>query len=447
MKLLRQSLLLLVTRWVLVLLNVATGVFVARAVGPEGKGALALLGSFAALLAVAAGLGLPAAAPYLHRHKRYSAGQLFGSAIAVWTAVLGVFAFLLIWRRDALIRLFFGDLREAAFQPIWLWLSFATLPGLLFSSLLSVILIVNGRNRLYVAWNIGGQLLGISLTWLLAIVFRGGVSGVLLAGLAVQLLPMGIAARWLKGLAGEGELQVSWKQLIHMFRIGLQQYLAVLSANIFKRSNSIVLALLLNISSVGHFAVAWGLYDLLINVPRALVWPMVGWFADTANTDQTVKAAQNIRLQVVVVSGLIVTMVLIGPPLIKAAYGQPFASAVPSFVCLLPGLLFRAVHLGVFSYFTGIGRPIAVVPAVAGGGLLNLALGVFLIPRAGILGAAQATVMAEMLMAFLSTVVFVRASGIHWTDVLLPKPSDVRYLLRVAIGFLKRQRSNRVAMG
>ena len=347
-------------------------------------------------------------------------------------------ALLLVWGSDQLLPLFLGRTGETVIDPLWLWLSFATIPGLHLSAMLGSILVVDNRTRLYFVWNMLGQLFRVALTWLMLVPLKLGIVGALLANLAVQLLPIGVLGYWLRLLGETGRASKPWQALTHMLGIGLPQYSVTLLASIFKRGEIILVALLLDLRSVGFYAVAMAFYDLLVDIPRSFVWPIAGRFVDTNSTKEKLATTHLIRLQILSASGLAVGMAFLGPLLIPIAYGKAFEVAVLPFLIMLPGIPFRSIHLGVSAYFIGEGRPGAMMPAVAAAASVNLALDIILIPRFAMIGAAAATVAAEVCMAIISILVFVRNSGISMGDAFLPRLSDISRLTHVVVASLKR---------
>jgi O-antigen/teichoic acid export membrane protein len=296
--LIRQISSLLAIKWSLIPLSFITGIFVARAIGPQGKGALTLLGSLVAMIAVVANLGLPSSSAYLYKQKKYSIGTLTGVAALLGIVVTSTLVALLFWKSEVFIKIIGGDFGDSAIQPIWIWLSLATLPSILFLSFVQTILIIDNKMRIYTLVNIGGQLVGLALTLTLVIVLKWGVTGALFANVGMQCFSTAIALYWLMSCGEQGKMHFSWSALVQMVRIGYGPYFTGIIASIFKRGEVLVLALLLDIRAVGYYGVALLFYDLVIDMPRAVVWPIVGRLAEPANTDQAKDASRSIRMQI-----------------------------------------------------------------------------------------------------------------------------------------------------
>jgi O-antigen/teichoic acid export membrane protein len=440
--LIKQISSLLVIRWSLIPLSFITGIFVARAIGPHGKGALTLLGSLVAMVAVIANLGLTSSSAYLYKQKKYSIGTLTGVAALLWVVVAGALVALLCWKSEEFIKIIAGDLRDSAIQPIWLWLSLATLPGSLFLPFVQTFLIIENQMRIYTLVNIGSQLVGVALAWTLVIVLKWGVTGALFANVGVQCIATVIAVYWLKSCGEQGRLHFSWSALTQMVRIGYGSYFTGIIASVFKRGEVLVLALLLDIEAVGYYGVALLFYDLVIDMPRAVVWPIVGRLADPDTADQANVASRSIRMQIVIMSGLVIAIALLSPFLVPLLYGRVFAPAGLLLAWIIPGVVFRSIHLGVFAYVTARGRAEATIPGVTAAAVVNLVLDLVLVPSLGLLGVAISNVVAEMLLAILSIIAFLKHSDGRLRDVFPPRRDDLRDLSRVFNAFVQKAREH-----
>jgi len=428
----------LVIKWILIPLSSITGIFVIRAIGPQGKGVLTLLNSMVAIITVIASLGLSSSSTYLHKQKKYSVGTLIGSASLLWVVIFCILAAALFWNSEAFIKIVAGDTGDSVIQPIWLWLSLATLPSTLLLSIVYNILIVDDQMRVYGLVNVGGNLAGLALAWMLVIVFKWGVTGALLANVGVQCFVTAIALYWLVTYGEQGRIHISKTAFVQMVRIGYGTYFSSIVANIFKRGEVLVLMSLLDIKSIGYYGVALVFYELLIDIPRVVVWPMVGRLADPSNANQAKEASRSIRLQMLIMSVPVIAVALISPFVIPFVYGQVFAPAGMFLTCIVSGVIFRAIHLGVYAYFTAQGRAEATLPSVTVAAVVNLGLDIVLVPYFGLIGVAISNVIAEILMAVMSIIVFLKRSQGRWCDLFPPRKNDLLDLFRMSNVFVQK---------
>jgi O-antigen/teichoic acid export membrane protein len=382
------------------------------------------------ILAIFLGAGLPTAAAYLVKQGRHTLGEVV-AAIAAFYGIVGLGVFLLVWRGRDLIGAFAYRHMGILVDPLWLWLLVGLLIGLLFSSLLGPLLIVGDRIRLYAWWSVASQALGLVLTLFLVVVLRLGISGALAANLAVQAMAIGVLVYWLRGAPTEGRLRFRAPVLLRALRIGVQQCLVSSFASLFKKGDSFILAALLNVRSVGYYSVASSLYDLVIDVPRTLVWPMVREIAERDTGDREQLTARSIRLQIPASIVLAAAAAIVIPLTLPMVYGDAFRGAVIPFLILMVGVPIRVVTLGVSAYFIATGYPGAMLFPVTVAAATSLGLDFVAVPRFGLMGAAITTIFGELVLAILGVKAF--ADVARWSSIqaLLPRRSDVLDLMKL----------------
>ncbi|OFV81491.1 MAG: hypothetical protein A2W26_00490 [Acidobacteria bacterium RBG_16_64_8] len=436
MRIARQFMSLVLTRWSSLGLGFLTTVISARALGPERQGAVTLLLATPGILAIFLGAGLPTAAAYLIKQERQALGGLVG-AITGFYAVMGVGVLLLVWTGRPWIELFALRQMGLEIDPLWLWLLVGVLIGVLFSSLLTPLLIVSDKIRLLTVWTVTSHALGLALTWLLLVALRLGITGALIANLCAQALSIGVLAFWLLRGPAEGRLRFRAQILIKALRIGAQQFLVSSFAALFKKGDSYILAALLNVRAVGYYSVASSLYDLVIDIPRTLVWLMVRETAERGTGDRERQAARSIRLQIPASIVLVAAAAILIPPFLPVVYGGAFRDAVVPFVVLLGGVPLRTIHLGVSAYFIGTGYPGAMLLPVVVAAVTSLGLDFAAVPRFGLVGAAMTTVFGELLLAALSVRAFLRLADSPGLRALVPSKVELRQLATLPIRLLR----------
>jgi O-antigen/teichoic acid export membrane protein len=152
---------------------------------------------------------------------------------------------------------------------------------------------------------------------------------------------------------------------------------------------------------------------------------MVGEIADKDAVDREVRAAKGIRIQIPGSVALVLVAGLIMPWILPLVYGEDFSAAVAPFTYLLPGVVFRTIHLGTSAYFLGVGAPGALLVPVMSAAVVSLGLDLLVVPRFGLLGAAATTVLGEIAMATLSLRVFLRRSRLTLAEAVVPNKSDL----------------------
>lgn len=109
------------------------------------------------------------------------------------------------------------------------------------------------------------------------------------------------------------------------------------------------------------------------------------------------------------------------PVLIPILFGAPFADAVPILWILLPGIIAFTVARSLQVYLLGSGRIAATALAAVTALAVCLCADIILVPTLGAIGAAIATTVAYIVFAALQSWAVVRATGVKWQAVLLPR--------------------------
>jgi O-antigen/teichoic acid export membrane protein len=406
----------------------ATGLIVARSVGPAGNGALTVLGALVTLASVVTGFGLATGGVHLYRTNDYSIGTITGVSVLLWTVALALYAVVISIGGDAVLRLLPTPSAKSVLEPEWLALSFAILPALLLSSLIQSIWLVDNHMRLYAALNIASQLLGFALACVLVAALHWGVTGALLSNLGAQYFTLIMSIAWLRSLGEPVRFRSLTTAFRPVIRASYSAYVNSIVANIFKHGEAILLVVLLNLSEVGHYGVALAFYHLLTEAPRAFVWPLVGRMTD-GDANPAELAAKSLRVIPIALLLPLAAMASVSPYLIRFFYGGAFESAGTLLAFMAPGVFFRSIHLVVYSYLVVVGRLDKIVLCVGIAAAANLLLDLLFVPAWGLRGVALSNVMSELILAVLSVIVFLTTTRIRLASVFVSR-SDVEDLSR-----------------
>jgi len=115
-----------------------------------------------------------------------------------------------------------------------------------------------------------------------------------------------------------------------------------------------------------------------------------------------------------------------------------FGPALPPLLVLLPAVVALSGTFVVSGYLSGIGKPGIVSTASLISLAVNVAANVILIPSYGIVGAAAASLVSYTLSSLVLTTVAARLTRSRMIDFWVPRVSDVRYLIVITTGLLRR---------
>jgi O-antigen/teichoic acid export membrane protein len=417
-KLARQIFSVLFVRWISIWFGFFAGILIARTLGPEGKGTLTLIASVLALITVIFSFGMTEATAYFYKQKQHTEGELVGAVVLLWMVLISFITLLYALVGQDLV----------SFRPLWVWLSIATLPSLVLSPLIHVVWVVGERTRLVSWMGIGSQLLLFALISVCVLFFKLGITGVLIANLAAQTFCLVLIFAWLSRIGNEGRLRLDPQLTVKLLKNGFGPFMNSLASNVFKRGETVLLAVLLPLSSIGQYGIAMGIYDVLNDLPRSAVWPLMGHMSGLTPAEQIQTTLRKGRLQLTAMLFPVAALGLVSPFLLPLIYGDAFAPSGVFLAWVVVGAWFRTIHLIVYSYFATLGRTGAVLPSMILAAVVNLGLDLILAPVYGLKGVAIANVAAEILAASSSLFIFIRQTKMRISDLLPPTLSDLREL-------------------
>jgi len=268
--------------------------------------------------------------------------------------------------------------------------------------------------------------MAVALLWL-----RAGLLGAVFTQTAVvALVTVWLAVR----VHRRAPLRPSWNPELArgMLSFGGKSYLQTLASTLHFRIDQYMIAMLLNPTQVGYYAIAVNLTNLLLKIPDAtgtVLFPRLAGARDRDAHAVTSRVCRN-TLFITVAGSL--GYVLFGRLAIRVLYGPAYLNAVWPMLLMLPGVVMISLYLILTRNFTSRNRQqvniIAAVAALA----INVGSNWVLIPRWGIAGAAVSTTISYTVAALILLVVFVRESGHSVGDTILVGRADLGSLARLA---------------
>ena len=400
------------------LFTVVTGIIVAKALGPVGKGEFSGLSLLQNGIGSVTG-GIGASITYhLTRQKRPLA-DLIWPLLAIFVVLsVGVPAVLALWG----VR--FG------FDPAIV----------VFAATAPAALVISWQQGIYLGLNrvrsLNIQVLGFAVFMLIAVsvavAAHLGVPGAMWAwsittyGAAAVVVIR--AASALRGMPVWPFGEAIRALTSYGMRSGVYGVLGFLNYRI----DSLVLIAFLGATGFGVYSVAVSAGELLFRIPRAVATATTYRVGAATFEDSAATTAKAIRTSTAVVAACALPLFVLAPWLIEILYGSKFAEAAPALRILLPGIVLF-VSAGLFSPFFAfqMGRPIIVVYI----SLLMIAVqtgtGVWLVPIYRLEGAAIASTATYLTSALFVTAYFCRLTKLRWYDVWILRREDLTSLRRL----------------
>jgi O-antigen/teichoic acid export membrane protein len=402
-------------------LLLATGIVVARALGPTGKGFYDIAVGSAMLLTTFTGLSLPSGVFFYA-----SRGPLAYRRLLVVLLCIAVAEGLIV---TALLAAF-GD------TPVFAWMlpggprwTAALLIGMLLLALQSQQLVqgvVKGRGEF--ATFAGSEVLARGGTLILVgLLFVAGI-----VRPEPYVLGFGLATLAAVGLLTSSVVAVSTASdalpLPAMLRYSLPLFLGNVVQFLNYRVDIFFVKNYTGLSAVGTYTVAVWLAQIVWLVPNALASLVLRAAAerDGSGAMDRVAAVTRATLALSVVMGL--ALAAAGSLGIAPVFGKAFHGSVPALLLLMPGTVLFCPTIVLSAYLNGIQRQafttwVACIALVVTG-----VLNILLVPRIGIRGAAIAST-CSYIASTLVTLVLVRRfnPGLSLSTLLLARRSDLQF--------------------
>ena len=400
-------------------ISLATSVVLARWLSVADRGMYALLTGFTWFVFLLTQLGWAEAVIYRTRRHGVPLRRAFATGLVLNGAfALGALALCLVLRAS-LSREFLGDVSPRAF-----WLAAATAPLLTLGDLLRGVARALERFDLHNQFGLLQSGL-ILLALVAALPLAGGaLDAALVANLIVQTALVAVFGARVAALVGF-EWRVDLGEALASIAYGGMMYLQNILIQFHERVDVFLLAALgVAASDIGLYAAAVSVVAPLRLIPGALGTVLLPRLAGAHEADAAEFTAAVVRPSTLLMLVAALALAGIGAVAIPLLFGRDYAPAVTPFLVLLPGVTAVTVSRVLARYFAAVGRQRALLVLDGAALLLNVGLNWVLIPRAGIVGAALASLISYSAEAAAMTALFLADSGQSLRATLVPRASD-----------------------
>jgi O-antigen/teichoic acid export membrane protein len=381
------------TQLLMAALSVVTGVIVARALGPEGRGAYAVAMVIAVIGVQLGSLGLQGSNSYFVAKDRTLLGTLLANSLitSLMVGAAGAAAFWLVFH-------FFRG-----FAPIGgslMVLALAGIPvGLAY--LFAVNLLMGIREvRLYNTIELMNKALAAALIIAVVSVRTKTPEVLFLVVLVAQAVSLGLALRIL-GKFSDFTMPPSMSLFRKNLGVGWKVYLSCVFGFLVVRIDLLMVRSMLGAAATGYYSVVGSLGDYVLMLPAAvsaLLFPKLSGLQNEKEKQAlTLKASAAICLTLLVI---VAVLALSAKWVIILLFGKAFAPASTALLLLAPGVFFLGVEVVLVQYLNSCGFPVSVVVLWIISTILNIGLNLWAIPAYGINGAAAVSSVSYLIALF-----------------------------------------------
>ena len=407
----------------ILLVNIGTGILLARALGPELRGALAAAILWPSLLGGLGLLGLMESVSYHSARREMRDGELLGSALTIG-AGLSVAVTVLT---AAILPLGLIQQTEQTLRDAYIYLAYIPI------NIMTLVLAgyVNGRQRF--AWF---QVVRVAVVVATGVGLCGAaftdhldVRTALVVYLAASLVSTGLAIVMVTRLLAD-RLRFKRTTAQSLLQFGLRSFASTAAWRSNERLDQPIIAALLPPAQLGLYVIAVTFSSLAGLVGSSVVFvglPAIAAVTDSDQRQRLGRALVGLTLGASVV--LTLPLVVAVEPLLGLLFGPEFAVVSAVARILLVASIVLSVNRAIEAVLTGVGRPsdaaraeIMALPVTA----VGLAV---LLPTLGLVGAGWAS-----LAAYLTAFMFMgRRAGAaldtSWHRLLVPDRRDVDALV------------------
>lgn len=393
----------------ILLMNLVTGVVIARALGPAGRGEIAAILLLAQMAVWFFSGGATEAIAYrLSKHPSDGA-RLLGTwlALALPLSLLGIAA------AELALPALFSAQTDATVD-----LARAYMPVVIAMLLQSVLLGMLLGSEDFLFYNLSR----LALPTLIAVPYIAfWISGDLSVETALAINAVaavgacGVAAA--RSFARHGLGAPSVPLARDTLSYGLRAHVGSIAGLVSARLDLLIVPAFLGAASVGLYSVATNVTSIIVTLTATiarLVLPVASRVEGSARTViRTMHAVFLIGIAIAVPLGILAPLAL------KLVYGADFESAATALRILLPGVVLDAAAMVLWSGLLAANRPFLSSAAAAPAAVLTIVGLVLFLESGGIEAAAIVSSCAYATLFVISAAIYRHAAGLRWRDFLV----------------------------
>jgi O-antigen/teichoic acid export membrane protein len=401
-----------------------SSLLIARWLGPEDRGLLAVVAYTAEIVVAVGGIGLTYAVVYFVSRKDARPGAVLGNSIlyGLGLAVVCGPAFLLL--RDPLSQLTDGR-GQAAWALAGLFVPVLFLDWCIHNQLFGRL-----RFKQLNLFIVGSRLVALVLAVVLVGIAGYGPGGALVSLMGASIV---LIAATLIVILPEVRLSVDLRLLRRMIGYGARVSVGWIFQILNYRADVLILQVLTTLTSVGFYVIAQIVAELTLTFAAALqssVTALTAHSEGDVTQDETTIAS--LRHQTLLTSVAILLVAIGGPALVHFGYGTAYDDAIVPMLILLAGMLPLGAGAVVTGNLRGRGRPGASSLLAGATVVVTLVLDLVLIPPYGVTGAALASVCAYWFYGIAAVLTLSRSSGLSPTTLVLPTRAELQAYVSAA---------------
>ena len=432
MSFLKKSVITFATSIGMMIIGMASGIIVARTLGPELKGQSALLASITEFLFMGGSLGLGSSFSFYIAKKQYPSRYILSCALFC-SLILGVLATGVFYLTMPL----HNNVWEGI--PKRLIFSAALLAVLsIYANYLVRIVVGYGRIAEMNLGSIANSLANFS-SIIFFVLFMGlALDGMMVSfwlSILVQIMVL------LYVLRADLSLTTFWSTglMRNSLSYGVKSHSLFLINFLNYRIDMLLLRHFTDAATVGYYSLAVGMAEMMWMLPNSAVAPLFSGVAASAAKDRSLITLRTVRWSLILIIFLALPSIVFGRYLIQLLYGTDYLPSYMPFLWLLPGICLFPIYKLLSVDLAARGRPGLGTISSAVALVVNIIANIILIPRMGGAGAALATSLSYICMSIVTILFFINVTENRIRDIFVIDIEEIDYIKRFIFSLFKHR--------
>jgi antigen flippase len=388
--------------------NLATGVIVARALGPDGRGEIAAILLIVQLAGWLFSLGCTQAIAYRQSTRPDEGSRLLGT----WLAIVAPLALLAVGAGEALLSTLLAAQTDAVLDAARLYLLLVV--AVLLQAVLNGLLLGSQDFSFY---NFVRLLAPLSIVVAYVALWSTdsmSVEAALVVNAAATLLALSLS--FARSFRRVGIGRPDRRLLRETGWYGARAHGGSVAGLVNARLDLLIIPAILSATSVGLYSVATNVTGVIGTLTATVALIVLPVAAQEGGSARTVVRTLHATLIIGVV--IAVPLAFLAEPALELVYGADFTEAAASLRILLPGEVLDAAAMVLWSGLLAANRPFLSSVAAAPAAVLTIGGLLLFLESGGITAAATVTTCAYAFVFAVSLVLYRHASGIRWVEFI-----------------------------
>jgi O-antigen/teichoic acid export membrane protein len=431
------------TRQVLgIIIGVILIAVIARALGPNGNGDYTIITYLPLMLMTFLNLGINSSTVYYVSRKKMSINEAYSMNI-IAAIVLSIISVII---GAAIIYFFSGIKFFNKIDPLYLYISLLSIPGIFLMTFLQTILQGMQHFKSYNTALVVQQLATLLSLILLLFIFPLGLMGTLLSFIIGYLCSVFYMVYFLIRFseASFSFHNFSWGNLKEVLTYGIKAHVSNIMTFFNYRLDIILLGYFLTNYAVGIYSIAVNVGERLSIFSQSISQVLLPRIASSNIEEDRNKITSMVsRMVMILVVVLAIFVFIFSHLIIELVFSAKYIGSVNLLRWLLPGVTVLAVEKILSNDLAGRGKPELNMYVSFFNVGFNLILNLILIPTVGVKGAAISSSITYLASFTIKCWIYKRQTKMKYKDFLVISKSDFILMKKIYLNVKSKLATNK----